>query len=76
MADEADRAQAQEEIEREAMIASARSAPFIPGEPGECERCGDDMPAPGRRAMRPVPRRTQPICTIRRNDQCLKIQGS
>jgi hypothetical protein len=44
MADEADRAQAQEEWERETMIASARSAPFVPGEPGECVRCGDDSP--------------------------------
>jgi hypothetical protein len=44
MADEADRAQALEETERNAMIASARAAPFIPGEPGECERCGEDMP--------------------------------
>lgn len=44
MADEADRAQAQEEWTREAMIQSARSAPFVPGEPGECVRCGDDSP--------------------------------
>ena len=44
MADEADRAQAQEEWQREAMISSARSAPFVRGVPGECERCGDDMP--------------------------------
>lgn len=44
MADEADRAQAQEEFEREAMIASARAARFVPGEPGECSRCGDDSP--------------------------------
>lgn len=44
MADEADRAQAHEELERDAMIRSAVSAPFIPGEPGECDRCGDDMP--------------------------------
>lgn len=44
MADEADRAQEQEEFERETMIASARSAHFVPGEPGECDRCGQDMP--------------------------------
>jgi hypothetical protein len=44
MADEADRAQAQEEWTRDAMIHSARSTPFVPGEPGECERCGEDMP--------------------------------
>jgi hypothetical protein len=44
MADEADRAQLNEELEREAMIRSAASAPFVPGVPGECERCGDDMP--------------------------------
>lgn len=44
MADEADRAQQQEEWHREAMIRSATSAPFIAGEPGECIRCGDDSP--------------------------------
>jgi hypothetical protein len=44
MADECDRAQEQEEWQREAMIRSAITAPFIPGQPGECDRCGDDMP--------------------------------
>lgn len=44
MADEADRAQDQEEFQREAMIRSALSTPFVPGEPGECDRCGEDMP--------------------------------
>lgn len=44
MADEADRAQEQEEWARNAMIQSAVTAPFVVGEPGECERCGEDMP--------------------------------
>jgi hypothetical protein len=44
MADEADRAQLQEEWERATMISSARAAAFVPGAPGECDRCGEDMP--------------------------------
>lgn len=43
MADEAERAQAQEEFMREALIRDA-CRPLAPGYSGECERCGDDMP--------------------------------
>jgi hypothetical protein len=68
MADEADRAQAYEQIERDAMIASARAAPFIPGEPGECDRCGDDMPRLVGGLCAPC-RDGRNKFTIRRNDQ-------
>lgn len=66
MADEADRAQEQEEILTHVMVQSARSAPFIRGEPGECERCGDDSPrlvggqcAPCRDGRNKFPRRNE-----------------
>jgi hypothetical protein len=44
MADEADRAAELTAFFLKASIHAAISIPFIPGEPGECDRCGDDMP--------------------------------
>lgn len=44
MADEADRANEQSEVWLNAALHAATSIPMVPGVPGECERCGDDMP--------------------------------
>lgn len=43
MADEADRAQVQEEFLLQAAIRDA-ARPLAPGFPGDCERCGDPSP--------------------------------
>jgi hypothetical protein len=44
MADEADRAEELTALFLKASIHAATCNPVVPGEPGECERCGDDMP--------------------------------
>ena len=44
MADEADRAAEQTDFWLRSHIHAATSLPIQPGVPGECDRCGDDMP--------------------------------